>query len=471
VTRVAGRRVSGPDPGSLGRPRAAKLAPVTAGDYGGRGYDHDPAASDHPWTGDPPDQTWSGGPPPSPAASDGRGPDPGQRWSSGQERPSDHEWAPDQGWRSPPEQAWPAHRAEPDDATWSGEPPAWPASGQGWPDTQTGESAAGVSVGAMSAGAAADSSGGWRALRDDTASHRRRADHRRPSGRARPERDGGRRRGMPLWQELPLLLVIAFCLAVLVRTFLLQAFYIPSPSMEETLVAGDRVLVNKVVYQMREPVRGEVVVFRGTDAWSPQPVVDDNIGLFATVGRVLGDLVGVSRPDDKEYIKRIIGLPGDRISCCDVEGRIFVNGHPLDEDYVIYNAPLDDSFDGLQDCRSRRFGELVVEPGQMFVMGDHRAISHDSRCQGVVPLDNITGRAFAIVWPSGRWTGLSAPEAFAAVPQAAPAAGVVARTVEPDVPAPGEVAVVLPLLLAAAVRSGGRGARPGRLLAGRRLAR
>ncbi|QSB17423.1 signal peptidase I [Natronosporangium hydrolyticum] len=225
-----------------------------------------------------------------------------------------------------------------------------------------------------------------------------------------------KRRGLPLWQELPLLLVIALCLAVLVRTFLLQAFYIPSGSMEETLVAGDRVLVNKVVYHFREPARGEVVVFQGTDAWEPIGGQDDDIGLFARGSRAIGDLVGVTRPGASDYIKRVIGLPGDTVSCCDVDGRVFVNGQPLNEEYVIRDSPLDDV--PLGDCRGRRFDEVVVQPGHMFVMGDHRQVSQDSRCQGQIPLDNVIGRAFIIVWPSDRWTGLSQPDTFGAAPAA-----------------------------------------------------
>jgi signal peptidase I len=233
-----------------------------------------------------------------------------------------------------------------------------------------------------------------------------------------------KRKGLPLWQELPLLLIIAFCLAILVRTFLLQAFYIPSGSMEDTLIAGDRVLVNKVVYNFREPARGEVVVFRGTDAWAPENIEDGNIGAFAKIGQALGDLVGVSRPGEKDFIKRVIGLPGDTVSCCDVDGRVFVNGQPLDESYVIRDSPLDEgAAAGVQDCRSRRFDEVVVQPGQIFVMGDHRQVSQDSRCQGQVPIDNIIGRAFIIVWPNDRWNALSQPATFDNVPGPAAAAG------------------------------------------------
>jgi signal peptidase I len=283
---------------------------------------------------------------------------------------------------------------------------------------------------------------------------------------------GGRRKrkGLPLWQELPLLLIIAFCLAVLIRTFLLQAFYIPSGSMEDTLTAGDRVLVNKVVYNFREPARGEVVVFRGTDAWAPQPTGDDDIGMFATIGRALGDLIGISRPGEKDYIKRVIGLPGDTLSCCDVDGRVFVNGQPLDEEYVVRDSPLEGGSEGAQDCRSRRFDEVVVQPGQMFVMGDHRQVSQDSRCQGLVPIENIIGRAFVIVWPSDRWGGLPAPETFAGVPEpafgaaAGPTAGSEAGQTGSARFAPGVVLLLLPVrTVAARCRFAGRG--PGRRLA------
>ena len=208
------------------------------------------------------------------------------------------------------------------------------------------------------------------------------------------------RRQMPLWQELPLLLVVAFCLAVLIRTFLLQAFFIPSGSMEDTLLVGDRVLVNKVVYDVRDPERGEVVVFRGTDHWAPESRPSGRSpGFVAKLGRTVGDLVGVSRPGEKDFIKRVIGLPGDRVACCDAEGRVTVNGTPLDEPYVCENSPLDVP-PNPRECRSRRFDEVVVPPGQMFVMGDHRIVSQDSRCQGPVPIDNVIGRAFVIVWPS-----------------------------------------------------------------------
>ena len=251
-----------------------------------------------------------------------------------------------------------------------------------------------------------------------------------------------RRKEMPLWQELPLLLVVAFCLAVLIRTFLVQAFFIPSGSMQNTLEIGDRVLVNKVVYDIRDPLRGEIVVFRGTDNWAPE-VTEPVSNAFATkLGRTVGDLVGVSRPGERDFIKRVIGLPGDKIACCDAKGRITVNGEPINEPYVEENSPLDQPPIPRQ-CTSRVFAEVTVPPGEMFVMGDHRLVSQDARCQGPVPIDNVIGRAFVIVWPSSRFTSLSVPEnwkTFAAAPP--PGAGPVQRP-EPD---PTTTSVILPLL-------------------------
>ncbi|MFE0590409.1 signal peptidase I [Micromonospora echinospora] len=272
--------------------------------------------------------------------------------------------------------------------------------------------------------------------------------------RRRPRRP---RRQMPLWQELPLLLVVAFCLAVLIRTFLLQAFFIPSGSMEDTLLVGDRVLVNKVVYDVRDPARGEVVVFRGTDRWAPQVDGVPEPGLLAKFGQTLGDLVGVSRPGEKDFIKRVIGIPGDRVACCDAQGRVTVNGVALDEPYVLRDSPLDLP-PNPRECRSRRFDEVVVPPGQIFVLGDHRLVSQDARCQGPVPIDNVVGRAFLVVWPSSRWSSLPVPETFAEV------AAVVAA---PAPAGPDPVGQVLPF--APLVGVGGLVARSGRSMrAGRR---
>jgi signal peptidase I len=272
---------------------------------------------------------------------------------------------------------------------------------------------------------------------------------------------------MPLWQELPLLLIVAFCLAVLVRTFLVQAFFIPSGSMEPRLLVGDRVLVNKIVYDVRQPERGEIVVFRGTDKWAPESRVDTNAGFFAKLGRTFGDLVGVSQPGEKDFIKRVIGLPGDTVACCDSGGRVTVNGAPLDEPYVIDNSPID-APPNARECQSRRFVPVTVGPGQMFVMGDHRLVSQDSRCQGAVPIENVIGRAFVIVWPGKDWSGLGVPPTFANVPR--PPVAAAAPRSEPIRPAPAngvaELLVTMPILASSALAARSRRVRHRR---GRRL--
>ena len=265
-----------------------------------------------------------------------------------------------------------------------------------------------------------------------------------------------RRKEMPLWQELPLLLIVAFCLAVLIRTFLVQAFYIPSGSMENTLEVKDRVLVNKVVYDMRDPLRGEIVVFRGTDNWAPEVTEQVSNTFAAKLGRTIGDLVGVSRPGERDFIKRVIGLPGDKIACCDAKGRITVNGVGIDEPYISegFNSDLNQPPNPNQ-CTSRRFTEVTVPAGQMFVMGDHRSVSQDARCQGPVPIENIIGRAFVIVWPSSRFTGLSVPDVWKTYAAEHPtaAAGPADRVRRPS---PATEVLVVPFLLSAALsaRSG-----------------
>jgi signal peptidase I len=261
---------------------------------------------------------------------------------------------------------------------------------------------------------------------------------------------------MPLWQELPLLLIVAFCLAVLIRTFLVQAFYIPSGSMEKTLLIKDRVLVNKVVYDMRDPIRGEIVVFRGTDNWAPEVTEPVSNAFGAKLGRTVGDLVGVSRPGERDFIKRVIGLPGDKVACCDDKGRITVNGVGIDEPYIAdgYNSDLNQPPNPTQ-CTSRRFTEVTIPEGEMFVMGDHRAVSQDARCQGPVPIKNIIGRAFVIVWPSSRFTSLTVPDVWKTYAADHPSASA-EHTLRAGGGRPDTGFFVLPFLLSAALsaRSG-----------------
>jgi signal peptidase I len=258
------------------------------------------------------------------------------------------------------------------------------------------------------------------------------------SGRGRK-----RRRKLKLWQEIPLLVLIAFGLAFLVRTFLFQAFYIPSSSMEDTLVLGDRVLVNRVVYNFGQPERGDVVVFKGPANWAPEFQPDANASFFSKVGGGLSDLVGLGKPGEKDFIKRVVGLPGDRVSCCDVKGRVFVNGKPIDEPYVTKNANKDSPKSPGQ-CGPRQFDEVVVEPGMLFVMGDNRFISQDSRCRGLVPIENVIGRAGTIAWPPSRWGDLSQPDPFKNVP--APAGQAAGPPAGPLTGAAVGSAAVLPML-------------------------
>jgi signal peptidase I len=219
------------------------------------------------------------------------------------------------------------------------------------------------------------------------------------------------------WRELPLLLVVALGLAFLVKTFVVQAFYIPSGSMEQTLEVGDRVLVNKVVYKTRDIQRGDVVVFNGVDSFTPEVTITPPSGALAGAVDWFGRTFGFAPPDERDFVKRVIGVAGDRVRCCDAQGRITVNGQPLEESAYLYpgNAPSDVPFD------------VVVPEGKLWVMGDHRAASSDSRAHlgdpggGFVPVDRVIGRAFAVVWPLSDAQVLEIPDAFATLP--APKAG------------------------------------------------
>jgi len=202
-----------------------------------------------------------------------------------------------------------------------------------------------------------------------------------PSGA--PAEQKHRRPFLQFLGELPGLIIMAFVLAVLIKTFLFQAFFIPSGSMEPTLLPGDRVLVNKIPYYFGDPQRGDIIVFENPN---PQEIPDR--GVIGGFFHWLFEGLGVQKPDYDDFIKRVIGLPGDT-----VQGKpdgVYVNGERIDEPY-------------LHGVKTAPFDKITVPEGDLFVMGDNRGNSLDSRFSlGFVPLDNVVGKAFVIIWPPSR---------------------------------------------------------------------
>ena len=218
-----------------------------------------------------------------------------------------------------------------------------------------------------------------------TETHQRR--HSAPAPRSR-------QRGT-IWRELPVLIVIAVLVAVTIRVFVLQTFWIPSGSMEHTLDINDRVLVNKVSYDFRSPPRGEVIVFRSPVSWRTDPA-------------------------EKDFIKRVIAVGGDDVACCDRAGRITVNGHALDESSYLYRDA-----DGAPEPASDGRFDVRVPGDRLWVMGDHRLASGDSRehflqtrdpVAATIPASSVIGDAFAIYWPLSRARLLGVPRTFDRVP-------------------------------------------------------
>ena len=216
--------------------------------------------------------------------------------------------------------------------------------------------------------------------------------------------------GGPSWLILG---TVALLVMMLVRGLLLQSFFVPSGSMQPTIEPGDRILVNKVVSgdALR---RGDVVVFDGTatfggEAWRPRPP-DGFVGkLLAGAATLVGVQVG-----EQDFVKRIIGLPGDHVVCCDSEGRISVNDVPVDEEYIASgDKPSEVTFD------------ITVPAGRIWVMGDHRSDSSDSRAHlgkpgyGTVRIDDVVGRAAVTYWPISRLGGFSTPQHLAEISRAA----------------------------------------------------
>ena len=245
------------------------------------------------------------------------------------------------------------------------------------------------------------------------------------------EGGSGESRGSFL-RELPFLMVIAIVLALLIKALLFSAFYIPSGSMEQTLLVSDRVLANKLVYDLRDVRRGEVVVFDGKGSFTPENEIPPPSSGLDQARRTLSRLAGLGAPGEKDFIKRVIGLPGDRVACC-TDGKVTVQpkggGAPivLEEPYLYQDNRLAFCSDGRGEtaCPAGAQGVLVPE-GQLFVMGDHRGGSFDSREQGTIPEKEVIGRAFVIIWPVSRWDNLPVPNTFGDTFQALPAPGAAA---------------------------------------------
>jgi len=212
----------------------------------------------------------------------------------------------------------------------------------------------------------------------------------RPDSKDQPESEADKAKGggiLGFFKELPGLIIIAFALALIIKTFLIQAFYIPSQSMVPTLKIGDRVLVNKLVYDFGEPQHGDVVVFENPSLQVP----DRNV--FEAIWDWLIEGLGFSVDPTKDFIKRVVGLPGDTVEMRN--GNVFVNGQRISEPYI--------SNHGAQD-----FPATEVEPGKIFVMGDNRPNSQDSRSAlGQIPLEKVVGKAFVLLWPPSRVEWLS----------------------------------------------------------------
>jgi signal peptidase I len=217
------------------------------------------------------------------------------------------------------------------------------------------------------------------------------------------------------WRELLTIVVAAAVLTLLVKAFIVQVYRIPSASMENTLQIGDRVLVNKLVYHFRDIARGDVIVFSGQDSWGPDAPPPSGDPVVRFFDDVLAD-IGL-HSDQTYYIKRVIGLPGDHVACC-TDGKVTVNGVPLTETSYVYPG----------DAPSFSFS-AVVPTGDLWVMGDHRGDSDDSRYHtgypggGAIPINQVVGRAFLIIWPPSQFTDLPIPSTFQQASLHAGAAG------------------------------------------------
>jgi signal peptidase I len=216
-----------------------------------------------------------------------------------------------------------------------------------------------------------------------------------------------RKKDRSFWKELPVLIVVALFLTLVIKTYAIQAFYIPSGSMQNTLAIGDRVLVDKLSFEFGNIHRGDIVVFSGDGTWDPG-VTPASTNFFSRFGQSVASMFGFAK-DQNDFIKRVIGLPGDKVACCDAQGRVTVNGVALNEKSYLYpgNPPSQSRF------------SVTVPAGSLWVMGDHRDVSYDSRGHeygfpggGAIPESAVVGRAFIKIWPVSQFGLLSVPATF-----------------------------------------------------------
>ena len=215
----------------------------------------------------------------------------------------------------------------------------------------------------------------------------------------------GKRGFLLFLRDLLVIFAVAVLVSFLIKTFLIRSFYIPSQSMEQTLVQNDRIIVNQLVPELVPIDRGDVVVFKDPGGWLPARAdVSSQPPLVAAVDWFFA-FVGLSAPDSNDHlVKRVIGLPGDHVVCCNALGQMSVNGVPLDEPYVALPPG--------ETKVSRDDFDQTVPDDSLWVMGDNRYNSKDSRyngetpLQGFVPTENVVGRAFVVSWPVTHWSWL-----------------------------------------------------------------